>query len=74
MRKFKTLDYSNVYGVGEIMVVRCVEKEVDLDGNLVGHPHVWYDVNLDHGNGDTIESFKTLTKAKEFVRNWLWNA
>ena len=74
MGRFKSLNSSIVYEENDLAIVRCVEKDLDIDDNIVGHSHVWYDVNLENGNGDTLESFKTLNEAKKFVKYWVNHA
>lgn len=71
MKKFKTIKHDVVYEEEDLAVVRCEEREEDYDGNLVGRVHVWYDVCQDYGDGDIIESFKTLRESKNFIKYWL---
>lgn len=53
-----------------LAIIRCEEKKVDWEGNLHGQKIVWYDVCQDEGEGDTIESFKTLAAAKKFLAEY----
>lgn len=64
MKNIKTLKAGLVETVNGFGIVRCEEKEVNMYDELVGHKKVWYDVCLDNGEGDIIESFKTLKAAR----------
>lgn len=73
MRKFKTVAASVIEKVNGLGIVRCEEYLVDQDEKLVGHKKVWYDVCLDNGEGDIIDSFKTAKAARasaKKMKNW----
>lgn len=70
MTKTMTLEAKKVAELNGLGIIRCEEKKVNLDGMTYGHVNVWYDVCLDNGEGDMIESFKTLNAAKKFARDW----
>lgn len=66
-RTLKTEKVAEIWGLG---IIRCEEKKVTADGEVYGQKNVWYDVCLDNGNGDIIESFKTKKAAEKFARDW----
>lgn len=70
MTRIKTLNSKVMCVINGLGIIRCEEKKVDYDGNVYGQNHVWYDVCLDNGEGDIIESFKKLADAKKFARGY----
>lgn len=63
----KTLNSKLMSIINGLGVIRCEEKRVDWNGKTYGHAIVWYDVCEENGEGDTIESFKTLKSAEKFA-------
>ena len=73
MRKFRTVAAKVIDKINGLGIVRCEEYLVNQDDKLVGHKKVWYDVCLDNGEGDIIDSFKTAKAAKAAatnMKNW----
>lgn len=68
MKDFKTLSAALIETVNGFGIVRCEEKEVNSYGELVGHKKVWYDVCDDNGEGDILESYKTLKAARNAAK------
>ena len=56
--------------VGELGIIRSEGKKVDFYGAPYGQRIVWYDVCLERGEGDIIESFKTMKAALNFAKNY----
>lgn len=54
--------------IGEYEIQRCKERFLDCNGKPYGKIHTWYDVCLEEGCGDIIESFKTLKEAKNWIK------
>ena len=54
--------------LGEYGIVRCKERYLDCYGKPFGCIYTWYDVCLEEGGGDIIESFKTLKEAHRWVK------
>lgn len=69
MTKTMTMGAKKVAELNGFGIIRCEEKKVNVDGETYGQMNVWYDVCLDNGDGDIIESFKTLNAAKKFARD-----
>lgn len=64
----KTIKWEITDVINGLGIVRCECKKVNWKGELYGHTQVWYDVCLDEGYGDCIESFKLATNAIYFAR------
>ena len=62
------LDSQIVQCVGEYGIVRSVEQTYLDNGNKIGGKVTWYDVCLDHGNGDIVFSCKTLKNARMWAK------
>lgn len=67
---YKTLSADIIYRDKGLGIVKCKQRRQDIDGNLVGSTQVWYDICQDNGNGDIIESRKTLAQAISFIHNY----
>lgn len=61
--EIKVVAIINNYGIQ-----RCKERYLDVDGKPFGRIHTWFDVCEDQGNGDIVESFKTLREAKKWAK------
>lgn len=71
MKEFKTLDASLEKTINGLGIIRCEEKEVDEEtGKVCGHTRVWYDICLDCGEGDIIDSRKTLEEATRLAKQY----
>ena len=54
--------------VGEYGIQKCKERYLDYEGKPYGRIHTWFDVCLENGNGDIVESFRTLIEAKKWAK------
>lgn len=54
--------------IGEYGIQRCKERFLDYNGKPFGCIYTWYDVCLEEGCGDMIESFKTLKEARKWAK------
>ena len=54
--------------IGDYGIVRVTEQTYWSNGKKHNKPNVWYDVCLDHGNGDIVISFKKLTDAAMWAK------
>ena len=68
MTRTKTVKTAIVKKVNGYGISRVEERKVDLDDNLYGQILVFYDVCLEEGEGDCIESFKTMKAAEKYCR------
>ena len=68
MRNFRTVATSVIETVNGFGIVRCEEYRETYDGKLVGHKQVWYDICEDNGEGDIIDSYKTLKAARNAAK------
>lgn len=64
------IDSKKVKEINSLGIFRCAEKDLNFEGAPYGHTIVWYDVCADNGEGDIIDSFKTLSSAEKFAREW----
>ena len=70
MRKFRTVAATIVETVNGLGIVRCEEYLVNQNDKLIGHKRVWFDVCRNNGEGDIIESRKTLSAARRAAKDW----
>ena len=70
MRKYRTVAAKVIETVNGLGIVRCEEYLVNHNDKLVGHKNVWYDICLDNGEGDIIESFKTSKAARAAAKKY----
>lgn len=70
MKRYRTTNYKLISVINGLGIVRCECRALDVDNELKGPTNVWYDVNLDEGDGDTVESFKTCKEAEKFASNY----
>lgn len=61
------IDTRLVTKIGEYGIVRSKEGLRLDNGNLCG-TSIWYDVCLDHGDGDIVTSYKALKEAKKWAK------
>lgn len=54
--------------IGEYGIQRCKERYLDVDGKPYGRVHTWFDVCDEQGDGDILESFRTLKEAKKWAK------
>lgn len=54
--------------VGEYGIQKTRERMVDSEGKPFGKVVTWYDVCIEQGNGDMVESFKTLKEARKWAK------
>ena len=64
----KTEDVRLIQLVGDYGIVRSTEQMYWDNGKKHNKPSVWYDVCLDHGDGDIVISFKQLNDAIVWAR------
>ena len=68
--KYRTVSADIIFRAKGLGIVKCKQRREDIDSNLVGHTQVWYDICQDNGDGDIIESKKTLAQAITFINNY----
>ena len=54
--------------IGDYGIQKCKERYLDIYGKPFGRIHTWFDVCEEQGNGNMIESFKTLREAKKWAK------
>lgn len=54
--------------IGGYGIVKCKERYLDYYGKPFSRIRTWYDVCLEEGCGDIIESFKTLKEARKWAK------
>ena len=64
----KIIETNLIEKIGEYGIVKCKEQALDHKGKSIGKVQTWYDVCLEHGEGDIVASFKTKSEAKEYIR------
>ena len=63
----KIVDSVLVVTIGEYGIVRVVEHIV-LNNGKVFNKKIWYDVCLEHGEGDIIASFNKIIDARKWAK------
>lgn len=64
----KCIDSKYIETYFDYDIFREVDKKIDADFNLYGHPMVFYVV---YYGDDMLDSFKTLNDAKKFIKKLL---
>lgn len=64
----KILDSFVQEKVGEYGIVRSVEQLYWSNGKICGSKQIWYDVCLNHGNGDIVASFNKINDARKWAK------
>ena len=54
--------------IGEYGIQKTRERTLDFDGKPFGKIQVWYDICLEQGNGDMVESRRTLKEARQWAK------
>ncbi len=54
--------------IGGYTIVKAKEKMVDVNGKPYGNSQTWYDICLDHGNGDIVASYDNIKGARKWVK------
>ena len=54
--------------IGEYGIQKCKERYLDIYGKPFGRICTWFDVCLEQGNGDIVESFRSLREAKRWAK------
>ena len=54
--------------IGPYGIQKTRERYLDINGKPFGKICVWYDVCLEQGDGDIVESFQTLNSARRWVK------
>lgn len=67
MQKIMTITSKLIETINGLGIIRSVGKKT-FDGAPYGQRLVFYDVCLDNGSGDTIDSFKTLREARKYAK------
>lgn len=70
MTNTQTIECKVVELINGLGILKTIERAVDHTGKAYGQKTVWYDVCMDKGDGDMLESFKTLREAKSFAKAW----
>ena len=61
------IDSRLIFNIGEYGIIRVKEESRFDNGTLLG-TSIWYDVCLDHGNGDIVYSSQQLEEAKQWAK------
>ena len=64
----RVVEASIVETIGEYGIVKVKEETVWDNGKVFGKK-IFYDVCLEHGDGDIVASFKKLNDAREWVKD-----
>ena len=64
----KIIEVNLIERIGEYGVVKCKEQQLDYKGKPIGKVQTWYDVCMEHGDGDIVASFKTKSEAIRYAR------
>lgn len=64
----KTIDSFKVETIGDYGIIMCREKWYWDNGKVCGGTQTWYDVCLDHGNGDIVASFDKIRAARKWAK------
>ena len=51
--------------IGEYAIVKTKERMLDVNGKPYGRIHVWYDICLDHGDGDIVASYDNIKEVRK---------
>ena len=64
----KTIKTENIQTLGNYTIVKSVEQTYWDNGKRFGGADVWYDICLDGGNGDILESYCRLQDARKRIK------
>jgi hypothetical protein len=64
----KTIESFVVEKIGEYGIVRCREKWYWENGKVCGGTQIWYDVCLEHGDGDIVASYNSIREARKWAK------
>ena len=67
MRK-EIIKRENIQTIGNYTIVKSVEQTYWDNGKRFGRAATWYDICLDGGNGDIVESYDKLVSAKKRIK------
>lgn len=54
--------------IGEYTIVKTKERMLDVNGIPYGNIQTWYDICLDHGDGDIVASYDNIKGARKWVK------
>lgn len=64
----KTIKTENIQTLGNYTIVKSVEQTYWDNGKKFGAAQTWYDICLDGGNGDILESSDKIRTAKRRIK------
>ena len=64
----KTIKTENIQTLGNYTIVKSVEQTYWDNGKKFGVAQTWYDICLDGGNGDILESYCRLQDARKRIK------
>ena len=54
--------------IGEYAIVKTKERMLDANGKPYGRIQIWYDICLEHGDGDIVASFDNIKAARKWIK------
>ena len=68
MKERELISSEIVETIGEYTIVKTKEKMVDVNGIPYGNIQTWYDICLDHGDGDIVSSYDNIKAARKWAK------
>lgn len=69
MNKMMQVTATKIAIINGLGIWRSENKKTDFYGAPYGPRYVYYDVALDYGEGDIVESFKTESAARRYCKD-----
>lgn len=70
MNKMVQVNANKIAIINGLGIWRSENRKTDYFGAQYGPRYVYYDVALDYGEGDVIESFKTESAARHYCQEY----
>lgn len=68
MKERELINSEIVETIGKYTIVKIKERSLDINGNPYGRIQIWFDVCLDHGDGDIVSSYDNIKAARKWAK------